>query len=132
MFSTTCPWTVSEPRSSFFPQTLILSSSQLFPQHKPLVLLGHFVLRCHSGQGQPGASGKGFKPQVEGKVYNTIHKVEFDFSLMFPDDSGTENEFYPSGIERIQNKQFIKLSKAKGDSVFLDWPYEPKLLCAQI
>lgn len=41
---------------------------------------------------------------------------------MFSDDSGTENEFYPSGIERIQNKQFIKLSKAEGDFVFLDWP----------
>lgn len=65
---------------------------------------------------------EGLQASGRGKVYNTIHKVEFDFSLMFPDDSGTENEFYPSGIERTQNKQFIKLSKAEGDFVFLDWP----------
>lgn len=52
------------PGSSFLPQTPSLSSES-FPSAQ--AAWSHFVSRCHSRQGQPGASGKGSKPQVEGR-----------------------------------------------------------------
>lgn len=61
VFSDTRPWTFSflwilNPLSS--PKHPVLPLVDCFLQHKPLVLLGHFVIRCHSRQGQPRASDR--------------------------------------------------------------------------